>query len=150
GPPAPRRDHPGRVGPDTPVGPRRRRGPTGWRTVVAYPVPPRGEGTLSTAMNPAARATARRVSTVARWVRYSAEAVVSLRGEVPSAACAAGAATPSGPAPASACSTALARTGVGPMFVSATRASPMVPLARRTAAATATVAHAWAVRDTLA
>ena len=41
-----------------------------------------------------------------------------------------------------AASTLLARTGDWPMLVSATRASAMVPLSRRTAAATPTVAHA--------
>ena len=48
--------------------------------------------------------------------------------------------------PASASSTADARTGVEPMFVSPTLASAIEPLSRRTAAATPTIAHACAVR----
>ncbi len=49
-------------------------------------------------------------------------------------------------APASAASTAVARTGVEPMLVRPMRASAMEPLLRRTAAATPTMAHDCAVR----
>src|SRR6266540_3431881 len=97
---------------------------------------------------PAALPTARRVSTFARWLRYSADAVTSSLGDVPSAALshAADSASMLASEPASACSTACARSGVDPMLVSATRASAMPPLSRRTAAATPTIAQACATR----
>ena len=67
---------------------------------------------------------------------------------MPSAALAAAAPTASTrrPHPLRAASTADARNGVGPMFVSATRASAIEPFSRRTAAATPTIAQDCAVR----
>ena len=72
----------------------------------------------------------------------------SLLGDVPSAADRAAAAIVSGlaSAPASAASTAVARSGVLPMLVSPIRASAMCPFSRRTTAATATIDHACATR----
>ena len=82
---------------------------------------------------------ARRVSTRARCCRNSALAAGSLGGLVPSAARSAALA---GSEPeASASSTPCARTGVGPMFVSATRAEPF-----EATAATPTVAQSCARR----
>src|SRR5699024_10074530 len=74
---------------------------------------------------PAARSTARLVSTVARWRRYSSSPFRSALGLVPSAAPAqARAMADSSTAhPATACSTAEARSGTESIFVSATRAS---------------------------
>ena len=66
---------------------------------------------------------------------------MSAGGSVPESACSAAAATPSREAPASACSTALARSGTWPMFVNPTRALPIVPLPDSTTAATPTVAQ---------
>ena len=69
---------------------------------------------------------------------------MSLDGSVPSAACAAASA---GEAPlATASSTASARSGVPPMFVSATEAAVAEPLSRWTSAATPTVAQSCARR----
>lgn len=48
--------------------------------------------------------------------------------------------------PSRADSAARARSGVEPMFVSPILASAIEPLERLTAAATPTIAHAWAVR----
>jgi hypothetical protein len=72
----------------------------------------------------------------------------SLLGLVPSAACSAAEAIASAVASTStrAASTPLARSGVGPMLVSPTRASAIRPPSRRTIAATATIDHACATR----
>ena len=73
------------------------------------------------------------VSTRARCARYSGEAARSWDGRRPSAADRAARATPSAsPAPDSACSVAVARSGVGPMLVRPTRASAMRRSSRRT------------------
>ena len=64
---------------------------------------------------------------------------------MPSAMWAAGSASPA----TSACSAAVARSGVAPMFVSAIRASSTPPLSRRTIAATPTVAQSCARRVNL-
>ena len=75
-----------------------------------------------------ASSTARRVHTLARWRRKSAEAAPSEAGSVPSSAASAASATPSGEAPERASSTALALMGVEPMLVSPMRAESMEPL----------------------
>jgi len=49
-------------------------------------------------------------------------------------------------APASACSVALARSGVDPMLVNPMRASVIDPFDRCTATATPTIAQAWTTR----
>ena len=68
---------------------------------------------------------------------------------MPSAAFAAASRTPSSvaAAPASASSTAVARSGVLPMLVSPIRASAIVPPSIRTVAATATIGH-WCLMRT--
>ena len=74
--------------------------------------------------------------------------MASLGGWVDSAAlCAAFriASAVAGP-PTSADSTPRALIGVGPMLVSATFASAIVPFSARIVAATATIDHAWATR----
>ena len=77
------------------------------------------------------------VSTRARCLRNSALAATSSTGEVPSAAASPAAAAPS----ASAASAARARSGVGPMFVSAIAPPPF-----RVTTATPTVAQSCARR----
>src|SRR5690606_19593746 len=97
---------------------------------------------------PVAALSARAVSTVARCDRYSDDPCRSVGGSVPAVACAAAVRNTSSDAgrPLTAVSTALARTGTGPMLVSATRASSIPSPLRRTAHATPTIAHACAVR----
>src|SRR5947207_2549564 len=85
-----------------------------------------------------AASSARRTSTRARCSRYSGAALMSPDGSVPSAACSAASAIDAPPATAS--STATARSGVVPMFTSATRVSSF-----RTAMAP-TIAQSWARR----
>src|ERR671912_2112063 len=93
-----------------------------------------------------ASSTARRLSTRARWRRYSAEAAMSEEGLVPSSAELVASATEEGSAPESALSAAVARMGVEPMLVSPMRAEWMEPFDRSTTAAAPTTAQSWARR----
>ena len=121
------------------------RRPPGTRSRRAEPV---GRGRAGARPAPSAQASAsasaRCVSTRARCFRNSAEAAVSLDGSVPSAACAAASAGDAPPATAS--STAVARSGVPPMFVERDRRPDGEPLSRWTSAATPTVAQSCARR----
>ena len=82
---------------------------------------------------------ARRVSTLARCVRYSTLALRSACGSASAAACSAASSTDAPPASADA--TLVARIGVEPML---TRPTPASPLRRQ--AATPTIAQSWARR----
>ena len=90
-----------------------------------------------------ASSTARRTRTCTRWLRYSALPFVSLGGSVPSAAARAPA---SAAGRRSAASTAVARSGVAPMLVSAIAGSPTAAVRARATAATPTVAQSCARR----